>query len=113
MKVYCLIADLIFRSKVDATARALGLPLTYLSMASDPQGVCQPGSLLLVDLNFSSEVIAFIQRLKQAKTPPRIVGYLSHVQTDLAKVARQAGVDEVLPQSIFSKRLPDLLTAQA
>ena len=45
---------------------------------------------------------------RTAKIP--IVGWYSHVEADLRRDAREAGVDEVLPRSAFVKRLAALLT---
>jgi hypothetical protein len=41
----------------------------------------------------------------------RVVGFLSHVQTDLAAQARAAGCDEVMPRSAFTQNLAAILTA--
>jgi len=38
----------------------------------------------------------------------RIVAFGSHVDTELLDAARAAGVDEVLPRSVFFRRLPNL-----
>ena len=38
-----------------------------------------------------------------------IVGYASHVQTDVIEAARKAGVDDVLARSAFTQRLPEIL----
>jgi len=42
--------------------------------------------------------------------PQPIVGFLSHVQTDLAEKARAAGCTEVLPRSQFTAKLADILS---
>ena len=38
-----------------------------------------------------------------------IVGFASHVQTDVIEAARKAGVDDVLARSAFTQRLPEIL----
>jgi hypothetical protein len=40
----------------------------------------------------------------------RVVAFGSHVDTDLLDAARMAGVDEVLPRSVFFRRLPEVLS---
>jgi hypothetical protein len=39
-----------------------------------------------------------------------LVGFFSHVQTELRRNALDAGFDQVLPRSAFSRDLPNLLT---
>ncbi len=38
-----------------------------------------------------------------------IIGFLSHVDRDLAQRAESSGVTRVMPRSEFSERLPDLI----
>jgi hypothetical protein len=51
-----------------------------------------------------------IKKLKQdagLKHLP-LLGYLSHVQTDLALAAQETGCDTVLPRSAFSMNMPQI-----
>jgi hypothetical protein len=52
-----------------------------------------------------------IQRLRADKNGVRVVGFLSHVQTELAAQARAAGCDEVMPRSAFTQNLMTILAA--
>jgi DNA-binding NarL/FixJ family response regulator len=65
--------------------------------------------LLIVDLNSRSQPIAVIERLRATKNGVRVVGFLSHVQTDLAAQARAAGCDDVMPRSAFTQNLAAIL----
>ena len=38
-----------------------------------------------------------------------VIGFLSHVDKELARQAEAAGVSQVMPRSQFSETLPDLL----
>jgi len=38
-----------------------------------------------------------------------IIGFLSHVQTDLAAQAKAAGFQQVMPRSQFTTQLPQIL----
>ena len=40
----------------------------------------------------------------------RVVAFGSHVDTALLDAARAAGVDDVLPRSLFFRRLPEVLS---
>ncbi|MBV9211197.1 MAG: hypothetical protein JOZ52_11235, partial [Acidobacteria bacterium] len=47
----------------------------------------------------------------ETKTIP-LVGFFSHVQTELQRRGAQAGYDRILPRSAFSKNLPQILTGE-
>lgn len=113
-KVLALISDMFFAIKVEQTAKLAGVPLILMHSAESLMEAMkkeQP-SLLIIDLNFdaqkSIEVIK-ASRLEPNRDPTKIVAFLSHVQTDLANLAKRAGADVVLPRSAFSKNLPEIL----
>jgi len=41
-----------------------------------------------------------------------VVGFFSHVQTELQRRAEEAGFDHVLTRSAFTKRLPEILSGE-
>jgi CheY-like chemotaxis protein len=41
----------------------------------------------------------------------RLLGFFSHVQTELQRSALSAGFDQVIPRSVFARDLPEILTA--
>jgi hypothetical protein len=47
--------------------------------------------------------------LRLASKDVRVVGFLSHVQRDLAAQAQAAGCDEVMPRSSFTQNLAAIL----
>lgn len=109
--VLALVDDLIFESKIAASAEALGVTL---AVVRDPARVearlAQTGArTLLVDLHVSGDPVAGIRAAKAVADPPRIVAWGSHVAADLAASARAAGADEVLPRSAFVTALPEIL----
>lgn len=109
-RVVALMDDLFFQMKLAETAKHLGVQVkvaaNYEALA--PLLEVAP-AVLIVDLNSRSEPIATIGRIRAANNPVRIVGFLSHVQTELAEQARAAGCDEVLPRSAFTKNLAEIL----
>ncbi len=60
-------------------------------------------TLLMVDIDRFDDLGAF--RLDGC----RVIGFGSHVDTDRHDRARTAGFDEVLPRSVFFRRLPEFL----
>jgi DNA-binding NarL/FixJ family response regulator len=109
--------DLIFTSRITATARALGL---QVRQARSPEALVElarqgPPRGVLIDLGFSGLALEDLMgRLAQAcPTMPRVIAYGSHVDTASLKAARAAGCALVLPRSKFvedlARELPNWL----
>jgi CheY-like chemotaxis protein len=101
--------DLIFASKVTATARAAGLavrvvrsPDLLLAAARE-----QPPAGVILDLhNPGLDVPAVLAGLREAcPALPRVVAYGSHVEAETLRAARRAGCDRVMPRSQFVAEL--------
>lgn len=116
-----LIDDLFFVAKVRETAKLAGVTL---ETAATGQALLQaaaasPGALILVDLNARHGALEALERLCASNgharlpdgqgNPRRVIAFLSHVQTDLAERARQAGCQDVLPRSTFTQNLAEIL----
>jgi len=106
-KVIVLVRDLMFSSRIAATARAADVPITHVRdpahLASAP-----PASRLLVDLNLPGAIDAAAQ-WKQSSPSREVIGFVSHVDADTIAHARRSGLDQVLPRSRFVERLPEFL----
>jgi DNA-binding NarL/FixJ family response regulator len=110
-RVVALMDDLFFQMKLAETAKQLGVEVKVATsgealvglMASEPK-------LVIVDLNARSQPIAAIEKLRQTQKDVRVVGFLSHVQTELAGLAKAAGCNEVLPRSSFTENLAAILS---
>ena len=114
-EVLALVDDLFFSSKIASTARLCSVPLRLLQtprelvQSADPEKV----KLIIIDLNGrTTEPVQAIRELQglSDRDPIPILAYYSHVQTELAEDARQAGARWVLPRSAFSARLARILT---
>ncbi|MFO0974488.1 MAG: hypothetical protein U1A27_13760 [Phycisphaerae bacterium] len=122
MPTLALVADLIFATRIRATAQALGRPLQLASTLPVFQQALAAGppDQVIVDLSLP-DAAAAIRAANAAGTSaetshaaagrrrPQIIGFYSHVQTDQAAAAREAGADSVLPRSAFVEQLPRLL----
>ncbi|HZS72609.1 MAG TPA: hypothetical protein VFA13_12300 [Candidatus Acidoferrum sp.] len=110
-RVVALMDDLFFQMKVAETAKQLGIELKVAAnqdalrslMESEPK-------LVIVDLNARSQPLAAIAGLRAEKSNARIVGFLSHLQRELAAEAQAAGCDEVMPRSRFTQNLASILS---
>ena len=115
--VLAVVNDLFFSAKISGAAKLAGVTLRYVTNEKDLLEKAQANPALIVfDLNFSAvEPVRLIGKLKSdpaLKTIP-LLGYLSHVQTDLQRQAAEAGCDEVMPRSAFSMNLTQILSRES
>jgi len=109
--ILAIVDDLIFRTKLEAAAAQLGIPLTIASDAGQALRNGQPWSRVLIDLNLSrGDALAIIRDLRATHPGTPVIGYCSHVQHDLQRQALEAGCTTVLPRSAFVQQLPELLS---
>jgi hypothetical protein len=109
-QVVAIIDDLMFLSRVREAAR--GLDLEIKAVRRPEAESLADAHLVLVDLDRfgDAEVLA---RVRSALGERSLVGFLSHVQADRARLAREAGCTRVLARSAFVQELPALLSAAA
>jgi DNA-binding NarL/FixJ family response regulator len=105
------VEDLFFRSKIETTARHLNVPLRFADAKSLGETAADPKTAgIILDLSANGEPLAAVRKLRSGpKNDLPIVGFLSHVDRDLAREAEAAGVTQVLPRSQFTENLPDLM----
>jgi CheY-like chemotaxis protein len=110
--VLALVDDLFFQSKVTETARRLGVALQTVpnGKALLAAAAAQTHKLVLVDLNARQGALEAVSQLKAAGNSQPIVGFLSHVQTELAEQALAAGCQDVMPRSKFTAELAEILS---
>lgn len=112
--VLAAVEDLMFRSKISETASTLGIEASF---PRNPRKLLQalresPPDLLVLDLNSARfEPLSLLRTVKSDERTQNVytVGFLSHVQKDLAVAAREAGCDRVVARSAFTKDLPRIL----
>lgn len=109
-RVIAYMDDLFFQMKLAETAKHLGIEV---KVASNPDALLQLleplPKLVIVDLNARNQPFAAVERLRAANPALPVIGFLSHVQVDLAAQAKAAGFREVMPRSKFTTRLPEIL----
>jgi len=107
--ILAVVNDIFFQAKISGAAKQAGVTLKYVTTEKDllEKAGTNP-ALIVFDLNFAAvEPVRLIEKLKSDPTLKqiRLLGYLSHVQTDLQSAAISAGCDEVMPRSAFSMNL--------
>ena len=108
--IVACVEDLFFRSKIDATARNLSVPVRFTTPAALP-AAGGDADVAAVLLELSDGCLDAVRALRSAN-PKReipIIGFLSHVDRELAERAAAAGVTRVMPRSQFSETLPEMI----
>jgi CheY-like chemotaxis protein len=112
--VLAAVEDLLFRSKISETASRLGIEAAFPRNSRRLLEALResPPDLLVLDLNSDRfEPLTVLRDVRSDKATRDVptVGFLSHVQKDLAVAARKAGCDRVVARSAFTKDLPRIL----
>ncbi len=113
-RVLAAVEDLLFRSKISETAASLGIEARFPRSRGKLLEALResPPDLLVLDLNSARfEPLELLRTVKSDDTTRGVptVGFLSHVQGDLAVAAKEAGCDRVLARSAFTRDLPQIL----
>ena len=107
------VQDLFFATKIADAAKRVGVKMEFVKEPEKPlQEAAASPSVVILDLNNTGmNPVDLVRKLKAnpAAQSIQIIAYLSHVQTDLMREAQKAGCDLVLPRSVFSQQLDDLL----
>ena len=113
-KIIAVLDDLLFSSKIREAAKPLSLDLEFIKNTNELIQKLESAkpSLIIFDLNYKASNP--LQTITDLKSSPelkhiRILGYLSHVQTELKEDASKAGCDLIPPRSKFSKDLREIL----
>ncbi len=114
-RIVAAVEDLLFKSKILETADTLGVeakfprsPAKLLDALRD-----SPPDLLVLDLNSGRFDPLDLRKTMNADAHLKgipTVGFLSHVQADLALAAREAGCRRIMARSAFTRDLPKILS---
>ena len=106
--IVALVADLIFRSRITAEARAAGVELAVIGQPA--KLATTDGGALIVDLNLNGAIAAAAQWAVATGNP--VIGFVSHVDEQTIAEARAAGIQNVVARSRFVQVLPLWLESQ-
>jgi CheY-like chemotaxis protein len=116
-KILAVLDDLFFIVKINEAAKRAGVLVEFVKTAKDALDKAQTHPpLIILDLNCTAlDPVKLIEDLKSSAALKEIplIGYVSHVQAELIQKAREAGCDQVLARSAFSKDLPQILKRHA
>lgn len=112
--VIAVVDDLFFASKIRGTADQLGITVRFARTVDALSEAARRERPALIICDLHSQKIDPIELAKQLKADEQLrsiplLGFFSHVQTELQHQAEQAGFDRVMPRSAFTRTLPDIL----
>jgi CheY-like chemotaxis protein len=111
--VLAAVADMFFASKIRATAESLGLKITFVRNEQALMDALEnhKPELVVVDLESTNiDPFTIAKRIKgEEPQEVSLLGFCSHVMTELQEQARGAGYDRILPRSAFTNKLPEIL----
>lgn len=113
--VLAAVEDLLFKSKILETARELDVEAKFPRSPEKLLAALResPPDLLVLDLNSARfGPLELLREVKSGDTTAGVpvVGFLSHVQKDLAVAAKEAGCDRVVARSAFTRDLPRIIS---
>jgi PleD family two-component response regulator len=117
-RVLAAVEDLLFKSKILETAKELDVEARFPRSPDKLLAALRetPPDLLVLDLN--SDRFGPLEILGEAKSDEStsrvpVVGFLSHVQKDLAVAAKEAGCDRIMARSAFTRDLPKIIAGES
>ena len=113
--IIAVVDDMFFAAKIRAVAEAVGVEISF---PRNKEVLIQKARetkprLIVVDLHnqkFDSNALANELKSDEQTREIRILGFFSHVQTELQRNAIAAGFDQVIPRSVFARDLPKILS---
>ena len=112
--IIAVVDDLFFASKIRGTAEQAGVSVQFVKSIAEASEKARDKSphLIIADLNARCcDPIDLARALKGDASLNSIplLGFFSHVQTELQQAAIAAGFDRVMPRSAFTKDLAQIL----
>jgi CheY-like chemotaxis protein len=111
-KVIAIVTDLMFIAKVQDGVKRAGFEVEFARNASDAIAKAKQPEVIILDLNAAGlDAAETIRALKSAPETSgvQLLGFVSHVASDVIRAAQEAGCDRVVARSAFSQNLPELL----
>lgn len=115
-QIVALVSDLVFRGKIDATARAVGAEVEFVSSCTALSDTLQAGKTakVLIDLGLpAGESLQAIRIVRDHDPDLTIVAFGSHVDQAALQAAADAGADQVMPRSRFAAQLQTIISGDA
>jgi len=109
--VLAFVDDIFFQARLLETAKHVGIELRTCATPEALKSEVSKAkpNLVVVDLNARASPLDAVRCVQASGGEIPLIGFLSHVQLDLAERARAAGCREVMPRSKFTQNLATIL----
>ena len=110
-KTICIVADdMFFSSKIENTAKRLDIATVKIKNREELPDEIEGKTIDLVIIDLASRKIDAEEVFAELRNSPEhkkvfCIGYLPHVERELADKFRENGVDLVIPRSKFSREM--------
>jgi DNA-binding NarL/FixJ family response regulator len=109
-KVVVFVTDLFFEVKIRTAARNLNVELEFGKSLDGLAGSIPEFRTIIVDLKLTGvNLEEFLGEIKKRYPNSRIIAFGPHGETDLWRIAKKAGVDQMMARSKFSQKLFEIL----
>ena len=112
--IIAVVDDMIFISKIRAAAETLNVAIRFVRNADALLAAVRESSPSLIIVDLHSQTVAPLELAKSLKSDAALrniplLGFYSHVETELRQQAEAAGFDRIMPRSAFSANLAQIL----
>jgi CheY-like chemotaxis protein len=116
--VIVAVDDMLFASKIRAAAEHLTVNVRFVRGAEAVVSAAREKTADLIIVDLQSQKIDAIELAKKFRSDAELrsiplLGFLSHVLTDLQRQAKEAGYTHVMPRSVFSNKLSEILKGES
>jgi len=114
--ILAVVDDMFFKAKIRAVAEAVGVQISFPRTNESLLEKAPQADLIIVDLhNHGFDPVTLATDLKNDTDLSRIplLGFFSHVETELQRKALAAGYDQVVARSVFSRDLAQILSGSS
>jgi CheY-like chemotaxis protein len=112
-KIIAVVNDLMFTVKILDAGKRAGLTVVFVKSAEDAVAQAEEAVAVILDLNFAPlDLIAQLKTAEATRKVP-VIGYASHVQAEVIRLAKEKGCDKVLARSGFVQQLGPMMEALA
>lgn len=107
MSVVAVVDDMFFKAKIRAVAEAVGVEISFPRTKEALLEKAREADLVIVDLHSQKfDPLTLPSELGRAQ----LLGFFSHVEVELQRKALAAGYQRVVPRSVFTRDLAEILT---
>lgn len=108
-KVVAILGDLMFTVKISDAAKRKGVAVEFAKTAEEALQRAEGAAAMILDLNYApADLIVRMKNDEQTRSIP-LIGYVSHVETEVIRRARESGCDTVMARSAFVQKLEEMM----